>query len=128
MDHEHGVDDGSSGRGGGGGGGDGDATHNKTPRSLYGDSPRVDVACMHCRRGRCRRQVVMSSEGVVISTITSAAHPLETTMVEDCTAWTNQVDVEAAQHHVKLEGQEVSTRRELRPQLKSHRSFPHSPH
>lgn len=65
--------------------------------------------------------MVMSSEGVVISTITSAAHPLETTMVEDCTAWTNQVDVEAAQHHVKLEGQEVSTRRELRPQLKSHR-------
>lgn len=54
--------------------------------------------------------MVMSSEGVVISTITSAAHPLETTMVEDCTAWTNQVDVEAAQHHVKLEGQEVSTR------------------
>jgi hypothetical protein len=35
---------------------------------------------------------------------------LATTMVEDSTAWTNQVDVEVAQHHVKLEGHEVSTR------------------
>ena len=54
------VDDGSCGRGGGrsgggdrGGGdragGDGGTMHNKTPRSLYGGSPRVDVVGMQCR-------------------------------------------------------------------------------
>lgn len=61
LDHEGDVDDGGCGRGGRGGGGgdrsgggdrgggDGGTMHNKTPRSLSGGSPHVDVVGMQCR-------------------------------------------------------------------------------